>query len=46
MKKKKIFSIIFNFDMYGGCHKDRLEIIYNYDKKRKVFDIPFFNEVK
>ena len=45
-EEKKIFSIIFNFDMYGGCHKDRLEIIYKFDKKRKVFDIPFFNEVK
>ena len=45
-EEKKIFSIIFNFDMYGGCHKDRLEIIYKFDKKRKVFDISFFNKFK
>ena len=43
---KKKFEIFFNFDIYGGCHKDIIQIINNLDKKKRMFDLPFFKEVK
>ena len=36
-----------HFDVYGGCHKDRIEIELNKPKNNKIFlDLPFFDEVK
>ena len=50
--KKVNITVKFNFDVYGGCHKDRVEVTFDYEdrtlfnKKIKVFDLPFFNESK
>ena len=49
--KKVNIAVKFNFDVYGGCHKDRVVVIFDYKdkiftKKMKVFDLPFFNESK
>ena len=45
LDKNKI-DIILHFDIYGGCHKDRIEIYNKKAKKSKIFDLPFFNEAK
>ena len=45
LEKNKI-DIILHFDIYGGCHKDRIEIYNKKVKRSKIYDLPFFNEVK
>ena len=48
--EKKDFTINYIFDVYGGCHKDFVNIIYeSVDKKYKEskwFELPFLNEIK
>ena len=44
--QKNKFDIILHFDVYGGSHKDRIEICYKKPKVTKIFDLPFFQEVK
>ena len=44
-KNKINFNL--HFDVYGGCHKDRIEIEFNRAKNNKILlEVPFFNEVK
>ena len=44
-KNKINFNL--HFDVYGGCHKDRIEIEFNRAKNNKILlEVPFFNEIK
>ena len=51
--EKVNITVKFYFDVYGGCYKDRIEVIFEYverkllfkkDKRKVFFDLPFFNE--
>ena len=51
INEKVNVSIKFYFDVYGGCQKDSIEVIFDYTKRKlfkknksKVFELPFFNE--
>ena len=43
---KNKFDIILHFDVYGGCYRDRIEILYKKTKMSRIFDLPIFKEVK